>query len=139
MSDSVKMISVLIGLSIVLLLLQTNMGIDKPFGKDILNEWFQMDDHNNFVSESDNITQAKEKFYQPSSSSSNAGIQVSNFWDVTQIIWGFIKMIFNLMFAIPFSLLSLANMPPILKTLLAVPLGILAISIFIIRGVFGKG
>jgi len=138
MGDSNKMVITLLSISLVLLAFQTYLGQEKPFGRDVLNTWFQMDDNNDFVGESENITIAKKRFGDPSSASSNANIQVTNFWDVTQIIWDFMKMIFNLIFAIPFALLSLTGMPPMIKLFVAVPLCIVAIAVFIISGVFGR-
>jgi hypothetical protein len=111
----------------------------KPFGSDIFDLWLQKDTTTGEYNQLSNSSlDAKSKLDNPKSTGVGAitGSSVLNFWDVTQLVWGFILLILNVIFAIPIALLTL-SLPSAIKMFIIVPMVILGLAV-VVMGIFGR-
>lgn len=138
MADTVKILTILLMISLMLYIGDTFKGHAKPFGEDILDEWISKDSSGNPTGPSSTIQNAKDSYFNPSSASSNAGIDTDSFWDRLQIGWKFLALIFNVVFNIPYQLIAL-EVPYMIKIVVILPLIVVSIAVFIVRGLMGNG
>lgn len=108
------------------------------FGSDIISDWVELnpdgtisDQYNSSLVDISNST-----FNNPSTTEGLTGTVLLNFWDLTQIVWKFIVLIFNIVFVIPLSLLKL-QIPNAIKLGFVIPFIIVGFSVFIF-GIFGR-
>lgn len=136
MADTIKMTIILLSISILLYFGQVSLG-DTFFREDLLTQWVAKDSTTGELSGySDGVSNNADSISNPSTVSSGATSSFLSFWDITQIIWGFVKLMFNIFFAIPMSLLLL-DFPTAIKMLIIVPLIIIAFNV-ITLGIFGR-
>lgn len=140
MADTIKIFTLVISISLLLNLATTNLGNDKPFGQDVFDMWMARDTQGNYYGpNSTTMNPATSRIYEPSSATSQSGTSTLSFWDISQIVWGFIKLIFNVLFAIPYALLNFATIHPIIKFMIIIPLTLITLTVFIIRGIHRGG
>lgn len=139
MADTFKMALILIAISVLLYAGQIVDGDGNKFADNsLIKNWIAKDDATeNFYGYSGTVYNNSDTLSNPSSVSSGNQNSFLNFWDVTQIVWGFVKMIFNIFFAIPLALLGFNDFPIVVKLLLIIPL-VIGGFIVITLGIFGR-
>jgi hypothetical protein len=142
MADTIKMVSVLLMISIMLYLGQVTTGGGGLFGDDLISSWVQKDSVTDKYTgnQSSGLSEATSKFGSDNPSTvESGGTVLFNFWDPLQIFWKTIVLVANVVFIIPGMLFFMpeTQIPYIIKLGLILPIMIISIVI-LIWGIMGK-
>lgn len=139
MANTINYIVIYLSLCIVLFVGQVASGTSGVYaGSDVLNRWITIDSNRDTYNYNSNVTQASNRLDSPSTTEGLTGNVVFNIWDMAQVVWKFIQLIFSIFFFTPFILLgSFFIIPFEFRIGLIIPLIIIGFSVFAF-GVFGR-
>jgi hypothetical protein len=136
MGNTVNILIIYVTISVVLYAAQVTDAHGMLFGDDLITKWVEKDTSGEITSQySDNLTESSDKVMNPFGGSSSSGTSFFNFWDILQILWDFVKMIFNIFLSVPVALLGL-SLPLFMKIFIVLML-IIGFSVFAL-GMLGK-
>lgn len=129
MGNVVNILIIYVTISIVLYAAQVTDTHGMLFGDDLITKWVQKDTSGEITAQySGNLTESSDSVMNPFGGSSSSGTSFFNFWDILQLFWDFVKMIFNIFLSVPIALLGLTL--PLFMKIFVVLMLIIGFSVF---------
>lgn len=138
MADTIKLIIILVMVSIVFHVGYVATGHTGWLGDDVLSNWVQRDSSGEFINaRNESVVSAGDTLLNQNTEGTISGTSFFNLWDITQLVWSYIALIFNIVFALPFYLFVLPGMPDAIRIGFILPVIIISLVVFVF-GIFGR-